>query len=107
MELVGLQGTGTALLGAVEGAFDGDKLRSRGNLAVDVRCDFGLVAGSVKALIALHVRKQAGVVSAAARAGDTGSRFGLEGGVLAVERGFRKVQVEVGLNPCAQELRGK
>jgi hypothetical protein len=63
-----------------------------------------LEAGRIKALVALHVRKQAGVEPAATRTGDTGSSLRFEGGVLAVERRVGKVQIEIGLNPCAQVL---
>ena len=105
--LVLLQGAGALLLRSSPCRFDGDKLRPRGNLAVDVRRHLGLEARRVKALVALHVRKQAGVESAAAGAGDASSGLGFEGGVFAVERCLGKVQVEVGLNPCAQVLGGK
>ena len=102
--LVFLQRAGTLLLGRSPCRFDGDKLRPRGNLAVDVGRHLGLEARRVKALVALHVRKQAGIESAATWAGDASSGFGFEGGVLAVERCLGKVQVEVGLNPRAQVL---
>jgi hypothetical protein len=67
--LVFLQRTGTLLLRVAPRRFDLDKLRTCGNLAVDVRSDFQMEARRVKALVALHIRKQAGVISAAARTG--------------------------------------
>ena len=62
------QSSGTLLLGRSPCCLDGDKLRPRGNLAVDMRGHLGLIAGSVKALVSPHVRKQAGIETAAAGA---------------------------------------
>jgi hypothetical protein len=67
--LVFLQRAGTLLFGSSVSRFDGDKFRPRGNLAVDVGRHLGLEARRIKALVALHVCKQAGVETAAARAG--------------------------------------
>ena len=100
--LVFLQGSGVLLLRGSPCSLDGDKFGPRGNLAVDVCRHLGLVAGSVKALVALHVGKQAGVETAAAWAGDASSGLWFEGRVFSVERCLGKVEVEVGLNPCAQ-----
>ncbi len=72
-----LQGTGALLLGRSPRRFQLHKLRTCGKLAVDVRRDHGLVAGRVKALVTLHVMKQAGVEPAAARAGDASSGSGV------------------------------
>jgi hypothetical protein len=101
-----LQRAATLLFGSSVSRFDGDKLRSRGNLAFDVGRHFGLEARRIKALVALCVCKQAGVETAAARVGDTGSGFGLEGGVLTVEWSLGKVQVEIRLNPALRCLAG-
>jgi hypothetical protein len=91
--LVLLQGSWVLLLRCSPCRLDGDKLRPRGNLAADVRCHFGLEAGRVKALVALHIRKQAGVETAATWAGDASPGLWFEGGVFAVEWSFGEVQV--------------
>ncbi len=105
--LVDLQGSGMPLLEHSPCGFDGDKLRPRGKLAIDVCRHLGLVAGRVQALVALHVMKQAGVVAAAAWAGDARSGFRFEQSIFAVERCLGKVQVEVGLYPRRQVFGGK
>ena len=68
--LVFLQSTWTLLLWRSPCGFDGDKFWPRGNLAVDVRRHLGLEARRVKTLVALHVRKQIGIETAAAWAGE-------------------------------------
>lgn len=104
--LVDLQGSGVTLLGSSPSRLDGDKLRPCGKLSVDVGRHLGLVAWRVKALVALHVVKQARIVSATPWAGDTRSGFRLQQCVLAVKRGLGKVQVEVRLYPCRQVFGG-
>jgi hypothetical protein len=79
----------------------------RGNFTVDVGVDFGLIARCVKALVALHVRKQAGVVAAAAGASNASSGGWVEGGVFLVEWGLSKGEVEIGLYPRAKVLGGE
>src|SRR6187402_1778017 len=105
--LVLLQGSGVLVLRRSPCGFDGDKLRPRGNLAVDVCCYFRLEAWRVKALVALYVSKQTGVETAATWAGDASSGLWFEGSIFAVERCLGKIQIKVGLNPCAEVLRGK
>ena len=102
--LVLLQGSGVLLLRRSPCVLDGDEFGPRGKLPVDMRRHLGLKTWRVKALVALHIREQAGVETAATRARDASSGLGFEGRVFAVERSFGKVQVEVGLNPCAQVL---
>ena len=59
--LVFLQCAGVLFFGAAPRRLDRDKMRPCGKFAVDVGGDFDLVARRVKALVALHVAKQAGV----------------------------------------------
>ncbi len=69
--------------------------------------DLGVEARGVKALVALHVGKQARVESAAAGAGDAGSCGRVQGWVFLAERGIGKGEIEVGLYPRAKVLRGE
>jgi len=78
-----------------------------GDFAFDARCDLALIAWCVKALVALHIGKEAGVVSAAPGAGDASSGGGVEGGIFAVKRRVREIQVQVGLNPRRKVFRRK
>ena len=102
--LVFLQGSGVLLLRRSPCRFDGDKLRPRGNLAVDVRRHLRLEAWRVKALVALHVRKQTGIEAAAPWAGDAGSGSWVQAWVFPVEGSVGKVQIKIGLNPRAEVL---
>jgi hypothetical protein len=54
--LILIECAGTLLLGGAPRGFDSDKLRPRGDLAVDMRRHLRLEARRVKALVALHVR---------------------------------------------------
>ena len=105
--LMFLQRTGTLLFRVAPRCLKLHKLRPCGKLPVDVGGGLHLVAGRVKALVALHIVKETGVESAAAGAGDASSGCGVKGGVLAVERSIREIEVEVGLYPRAQVLGGK
>ena len=71
------------------------------DFTVDVDRELGLVAGSVKALIAqrLFIAEEGSVESAAEGTGDASSGNGVEGRVLAVEGRIRKGEVKVVLNP--------
>lgn len=63
-----------------------DEFRPCRDLTVDVRLYLGLVTSGAEALVALHVAKQSGVVSAPARATNARTGGGVEGVVFAVER---------------------
>ena len=85
-EVPALHGSGPLLGCSPPSVLDLDKLRPSRNLAVDVGVNLGLIARSVKTLIALHVAEERSVVSAAAGTGNASSGGGVEGGVFAVER---------------------
>ncbi len=78
-------------------AADLDKLRLGCEFTVDVRGDLGLIAGCVKALIALYVCEEGSVVSAAAGAGDASSCGGVESWVLTVEESVGQREIKVRL----------
>ena len=84
--------------------FDGDQLRPRRNLAVNVRRYLRLKAWRVKALVTLHIGKQTGIEAAAPWAGDAGSGSWVQGWVFAVEGSVGKVQIKIGLNPRTEVL---
>jgi len=102
-----LDGSGPLLPRVPPSVLDLDKFGPGCEFAVDVRRDLRSEAGSVKALVALHVCEKRCVVSAATGAGDAGSGCGVEGEVFAVERSIRKRKIEVRLYPCGQAFRGK
>ena len=85
-----LHGSGPLLSCVPPAVLDLDKLGTGCNLAVDVRGELDLIAGSVETVVALNVTKQGSVVSAATGASDASSGCGVEGGVFAVEWSIRK-----------------
>jgi hypothetical protein len=97
-ECAATNGTWPLLGGLSPTVFDLDKLGPRGELAVEKCRDLGLVAISVKALVALNVIEEGSVVSAAAGAGRASSGSGVEGRVFAVEGRFRERKIKVRLN---------
>jgi hypothetical protein len=102
-----LNGSGSLVLGVAPPVLDLDEARMRGNLPVKKGFDFAVETGTVKALVALNIAKESGVISAATGAGGARSGGGVEGGVFAVEWRIRKRQVQIGLYPCGKVLRGQ
>ena len=90
-EVAALDGSGPLLSCVPPSVLDLDKLGTGCNLAVDMRRELDLIAGSGEALVAVsYVRKEGSVVSAATGASDASSGCGVEGGVFAVEWSIRK-----------------
>jgi hypothetical protein len=77
-----------------------------GNLPIKKCFHLALIAKTVKALVVLYVSKEGGGVSAASGACGASSGGGVEVRVFAVERCIREGQIEIGLYPCGEVLRG-
>jgi hypothetical protein len=75
------------------------QLRSRGDLAVDVLGELGMVAISVEALIPSDVEEKGSVVSAAAWAGRASARGRVQRGILAVKRSLVEREIDVVRDP--------
>ena len=82
-------------LGRSPCCLDGDEFWPRDNLLVDVRRHLRLEARRIEALVALHVREQAGIEPATAWAGNASSGLWFAGRVFAGERRFHKVQIRL------------
>ena len=67
---------------------DHDEVVIVGKLALDVRFNFYLVSGSVKALVILKVTEQRRIEAGPLRAGQTGTCLGKQFGILTVKWGF-------------------
>ena len=100
-EVAALYGSGPLLLRIAVAVLDLHKLGTRRNFTVDVGVYLDVKARGVKALAALHVRKQSRVESAAAGAGRASSGRRVERGVFLVEWRIGKGEVKIVLNPRA------
>jgi hypothetical protein len=101
--------SGPLLSGVAPCRLDLDQLRTGGKLALDMGCELGMEIKGVTALLTLrlYIGEEGGVVPGAAWADTAGSGYGVEGGVLTVERRIGKGQEEIGLYPCGDVLGGK